>query len=152
MYVLTPGTKRNPAKRWALPDRLFFGHGACHILAGTYLDAPPLDGFYAERIIPVGDLPGNHVYVTDGRIAFDYHGYSVRMRLLDHHRRGWAARFPGWDCVIERVDFSLLTTVELNARKMLGPDQYLHDPVARARQFLIRVRHKEAAARAASLL
>ncbi len=152
MYVLRPGTKRDPVKRWALPDRIFFGHGACHILAGTYLDDPPLDGFHAERIIPVDDLPGNHVYVTDGRIAFDYHGYTVRVRLLDHHRRCWSVRFPGWACVVERVDFALLDTAELNARKMLGPDQYLGDPVSRARHFLARVRHAEAAARAAALI
>lgn len=152
MYVLKPGTKRDPVKRWALPDRIFFGHGACHILAGTYLDDPPLDGFHAERIIPVDGLPGNHVYVTDGRIAFDYHGYSVRARLLDHHARGWSARHSGWGCAVERVDFPLLDTAALNARKMLGPDQYLGDPVPRARRFLARVKHVQAAVRAAALI
>ncbi|MER9000226.1 hypothetical protein NKH58_20605 [Mesorhizobium australicum] len=44
--------KENPQKRWALPDRIFFGHGACAILAGTFLRHPPLEGFYGERIIP----------------------------------------------------------------------------------------------------
>lgn len=52
MYVLKHGIKRNPEKRWALPDRIFFGHGACAILAGTFLKHSPLEGFYAERIIP----------------------------------------------------------------------------------------------------
>src|SRR5204863_8719252 len=35
MYVLKHGIKKNPEKRWALPDRIFFGHGACAILAGA---------------------------------------------------------------------------------------------------------------------
>lgn len=83
MYVLKHGIKKNPEKRWALPDRIFFGHGACAILAGTFLKHPPLEGFYGERIIPDEGFSGNHIYVTNGLIAFDYHGYCARERLLD---------------------------------------------------------------------
>ncbi len=144
MYTLKPGIKRDPMRRWALPDRVFFGHGACHILAGAYLARPPLPGFRAERIVPRDDLAGNHIYLTDGDIAFDYHGYSVRRRLLDHHRKGWSGRYPGWDCAIEEVDFDLLCTAALNGRKMLGPDQYLFDPVPRAHRFIARIDHTRA--------
>ncbi|MGX5845668.1 hypothetical protein ACWGTO_01175 [Mesorhizobium sp. PL10] len=146
MYVLKHGIKKNPEKRWALPDRIFFGYGACAFLAGTFLEHPPLEGFYGERILPGDGFSGN--YVTNGVIAFDYHGYSARGRLLKHHERGWASRSPGWHCAITEVDFDLLDTVELNRRKILGPDQYLHDPVPRARRFLRRIDHAEAAARA----
>jgi hypothetical protein len=90
--------------------------------------------------------------VTDGTIAFDYHGYSVRERLLRHHRKGWTAHQPGWACTVETVDFDLLDTSELNARKMLGPDQYLFDAIPRARRFIDRVDHAEAAARLAASL
>ena len=148
MYILRKGIKQDPVRRWALPDRIFFGHGACHILAGTFLEDPPLPDFYAERIIPAEGFAGNHAYVTDGVIAFDYHGYSRRDRLLDHHRRGWAAHSPGWNCTVELVDFDLLDTAELNRRKMLGPDQYLHDSVPRARRFIARRDHLAGAARA----
>jgi hypothetical protein len=86
--------------------------------------------------------------VTNGVIAFDYHSYSGRDRLLDHHRRGWASHSAGWHCTIEKVDFNLLDTAELNQRKMLGPDQYLYDAVLRARRFLQRIDHAGAAARA----
>jgi hypothetical protein len=151
VYTLEPSIKRDPERRWALPDRIFFGHGACHILAGTYLANPPLPGFHAERIIPSDGLAGNHVYVTDGEIVFDYHGYSTRDRLLEHHRKGWSHRYAGWDCVIETVDFDLLNRGELNRRKMLGPDQYLFDPIQRARRLIARVNHREAAAKAAKL-
>lgn len=149
MYVLKPGVKRDPERRWALPDRIFFGYGACHILAGTYLELSALPGFRAERIVPADGFAGNHIYVTDGEIAFDYHGYSNRDHLLSHHRKGWSRLQPGWDCTIAMVDFDLLDTSELNRRKMLGPDQYLHDPVLRARRFITRVDHRAAAAKAA---
>lgn len=148
MYVLKPGIKRDPVRRWALPDRIFFGHGACHILAGVYLRRPPLAGFRAERIIPAEGFAGAHVYVTDGTVAFDFHGYSLRDRLLAHHRKGWSRRNPGWDCVVEGVDFDLLDTAALNERKMLGPDQYLHDAVTRAERFMAGHDHAVAAARA----
>jgi hypothetical protein len=144
MYILKHGIKKNPERRWALPDRIFFGYGACAILAGTFLRHPPIAGFHAERIIPADGFAGGHAYVTDGSIAFDYHGYSCRERLLAHHAKGWSERNLGWQCEIEVVDFDLLDTVELNRRKMLGPDQYLHDPIVRARRFIERVDHGKA--------
>lgn len=149
MYVLKPGIKADPQRRWALPDRIFFGHGACHILAGVFLEQPPLPGFHAERIIPGDGFAGNHIYVTDGVIAFDYHGYSSRLRLLHYHTNGWANRYgAGWHCALEQVDFNLLSTTELNQRKMLGPDQYGGNVLSRARAFLDRVDHQGAAAKA----
>ena len=153
IYQLKPGIKRDPERRWALPDRIFFGHGACHILAGVYLRETPLPGFYAERIIPQAELGGNHIYVTDGRIAFDYDGYSALLALLRHHTSGWSKRYADdWSCSLERVDFDLLSTEDLNARKMLGPNQYLCDPIARAQRFLARIRHGEAFATVAAIL
>ncbi|MEM7178675.1 MAG: hypothetical protein AAF503_13335 [Pseudomonadota bacterium] len=148
MYRLKPGIKRDPVRRWALPDRIFFGHGACAILAGVYLRDAPLTGLYAEKITPTGDRFGNHIFVTDGEIAFDHHGYCARARLLAHHRNGWRREDAGWECVVARVEFDLLSTADLNARKMLGPDQYLHDPVARAARFIARIDHQAAARKA----
>lgn len=138
MYVLKPGIKKDPARRWALPDRIFFGFGACHILAGTFLRKPPLEGAFAERILPADGYSGNHIYVTNGTIAFDCHGFCCRDKLLTHHKKGWSSRQPGWNATIESVDFDLLDTSALNHRKMLGPDQYLHDPVPRASRFIAR--------------
>ena len=149
MYNMKPGVKADPIRRWALPDRVFFGHGACAILAGVFLRQPPIPGLYAERIIPAAGFAGNHIYVTDGVIAFDYHGYSARSNLLNHHKTGWAGHYArDWSCVIERVDFDLLRTAELNKRKMLGPDQYLHDPITRAVAFIACMDHPKAEAQA----
>jgi hypothetical protein len=153
MYRLKPGTKRDPQRRWLLPDRVFFGHGACHILAGVYLDDPPLAGFYAERIIPGDGFAGSHIYLTNGDIAFDFHGYCSRLRLLRHHTLNWAGQYEeGWNCGLERVHFDLLCTDELNRLKMLGPDQYYGDPISRAKAFINRIDHPRAANRATHTL
>jgi hypothetical protein len=142
MYRMKPGVKKNPERRWALPDRVFFGNGACHILAGVYLQAPPLPGFHAERIIPGDGFAGNHIYVTDGTVAFDYHGYTLRNRLLRYYTNNWAGEYAeGWHCRLEPVDFDLLSTQTLNARKMLGPNQYLFDPIPRAQRYLWNIDH-----------
>lgn len=149
LYTLKPGIKKDPVRRWALPDRVFFGNGACAILAGVFLSEAPLPGFYAERIIPGEGFAGNHIFVTDGVIAFDHHGYSLRSRLLTYHTNGWAGRSPeGWNCRLERVTFDLLDRRDLNDNQMLGPEQYLHDPIVRAKTYLGRVNHAEASARA----
>ncbi|MFK4727076.1 hypothetical protein ABIE89_008176 [Bradyrhizobium niftali] len=151
MYVLKQGIKADPHRRWSLPDRIFFGYGACHILAGVFLDQPPLPGFYAERVIPAEGFLGFHVYVTNGVIVFDYHGYSIRDRLLEHHKRVWSGQYAGWFSAIERVDFDLLSTADLNKRQMRGPDQYLHDPIPRARRFIEQRDHANAAAKALAI-
>jgi hypothetical protein len=149
MYVMKPGMKRELQRRWALPDRIFFGHGACHILAGVYLRESPLTGVYAERIIPEGGCPGNHTCATNGHIAFDYQGYGRRTNLLDHHNRCWSRQHQGWTYWVELVDFDLLDTAQLNQRKMLGPDQYYEDPTPHARRFVARVDHIAASQKAA---
>ncbi|MFS8182218.1 hypothetical protein ACMG4P_11780 [Pseudovibrio denitrificans] len=148
MYWPKPGIKKDPEKRWNQPDRIFFGFGACHILAGVYLQKKPLDGFYGEWIVPHEGFSGHHMYVTDGHLAFDFHGYSLRENLLNHFRSGWSKKYPRWQADIKSIDFPLLDTVELNRRKHLGPDQYWGDPVERAQRFLNDIDHKRAAAKA----
>jgi hypothetical protein len=152
MYILGHGIKKDPVRRWALPDRIFFGHGACHILAGVFLRSGRWEGVHAEWIVPAPGFAGTHIYVTDGRLAFDYHGYSGRERLLAHHSRGWSMHRPGWHCKVVPVDFDLLDTAALNQRKMLGPDQYLHDATARASAFIDRIDHAAGLARACGTL
>ena len=130
--------KNDPEKRWRQPDRVFFGFGACHILAGVFLEDPPLAGFYGEWIVPSDGFRGTHMFVTDGHLAFDYHGYSLRKNLLSKFWRGHKKLYPGWDADVRLIDFPLLDTNELNKRKHLGPDQYFGDPRPRARQFIAR--------------
>lgn len=42
MYTLKPGIKKDPVRRWALPDRIFFGNGTCAILGYPPLVIPSL--------------------------------------------------------------------------------------------------------------
>jgi hypothetical protein len=142
VYILPHGIKKDPIRRWQLSDRVFFGRGACHILAGVFLERFSQRGFEARWIAPNPDFPGTHIFVTDGRIAFDYHGYSDPERLAQHHADGWRELHPGWSAHIETVRFSLLNQDELNSRKMLGPAQYLHNPLERAHRFIDRFEAK----------
>ena len=136
MYWPVVGIKRYPERRWNQPDRIFFGFGACHILAGVFLQETTLKGFYGERIAPIAGHTGSHIYATNGLISFDFYGYVVREKLLARYWARYQVRYPEWDAKIAKIDFPLLDTQELNARRHLGPDQYFDDPIPRARSFI----------------
>lgn len=142
MYrVSTPGyQKSNPAMRWALPDRVFFACGACHILAHAFLER------YGDRGVvwlkPAAGFSGNHVFIDGGTWVFDYHGYSDRERFLTHTygkaRRWW----PGWHATLIELPLDVLIS-ETKSRSYDGlwlrePHQFLHDALPRARTFLDR--------------
>lgn len=141
MYFLKPGIKQDPIRRWNLPDRIFFGYGACHILAGMYLKKFPSENLKAVMVVPAEGFIGSHVFVTDGEFSFDFHGYSRYQKLMSHHESGWTGRYPGWSAKIIEVDFDLLDTQALNSRGMRGPDQYLKCPLKRTEAFIDRFDH-----------
>ena len=116
MLFVSDEIKRDPARRWRLSERVFFGHGGCHILAGVFLRRMPELGWYALWQRPMHQLPGSHVFVTDGAQVFDYHGLCSLERTQRWHRRGWRSRYAHWEAQWQVVDFDLLDTAELNAR------------------------------------
>lgn len=122
--------------RWKQSDRIFFGFGACHILAGVFLSTQKANGWYGEWIKPNIGFSGNHIYATNGLFAFDFHGYSLRRQLTEKYWKGQKKLQFDWDATIEKVDFPLLDTAELNKRNHLGPDQYYGDPIRRAKRFI----------------
>ncbi len=136
MYWPIPGIKKRPKDRWNQPDRIFFGFGGCHILTGVFLDGTDLPGWYGEWIVPKDGFSGNHMFATNGKIAFDFHGYCSREKLLKRFWKRYISRFSDWDADVVKIDFPLLDTAALNARKHLGPDQYFGDPIPRARKFI----------------
>jgi hypothetical protein len=140
MYTPKPGTKQDPVRRWNLYDRAFFGHGACHILAFVYLERFANRGFYPEWIKPGDGFRGNHVFVTNGDLAFDYRGYLCRNKLLAHHNKQYSRQYPGWNAELVRVESNLCNSDELAALGMyvLSPAGFLHDPLPRAKSFLSR--------------
>ena len=143
MYLRrTPGSKRDPIKQWALPDRVFFAAGACHILAYAFLEAYPESGFQPVWIRPIDRYTGNHVVVVRGEVAFDYHGYSTWRVYWAHTRRRANQWWPGWDASTVVLCPDALISNE-RAREYEGlwmkePEQYLFDPLPRARRYLKR--------------
>jgi hypothetical protein len=144
VFLLKSGIKENPVRRWNLPDRVFFASGACHILAHAFLERFASAGFGPIWIRPRNGFTGNHVFVTNGRLAFDYHGYVPNVRLLDHYTKRARRLFPGWEADLVTVTVSL---VNREGAKAIGmdirePNQFLHDALPRAQYYLERFDHR----------
>jgi hypothetical protein len=82
MFFPKINVKIDPTRRWHRPDRHFFANGACQVLAFAFMERYPDLGFHARWIKPAPGFTGNHIYVTDGINAFDYHGLATEQRLL----------------------------------------------------------------------
>jgi hypothetical protein len=143
MYKLrTIGAKRDPIKRWALPDRVFFACGACHILAYAFLRAYPQSGFTPIWIRPINGHTGNHILVVRDQLAFDYHGYSNLPKLLAHVKRKANRWWPGWDAQLTGLPAEVLVS-ESKSRMydglwLMEPKQFLFDAMPRAESYLRR--------------
>jgi hypothetical protein len=143
MYKLrTKGGKRNPIINWALPERVFFACGACHILAYAFLKAYPDSGFTPVWIRPRKGYTGNHILVVHDELAFDYHGYSRWPTLLAHMKRKASRWWTGWDADLIRLPEEVLVS-EPKSRTYEGlwlrePRQFLFDAMPRAQRFLQR--------------
>jgi hypothetical protein len=97
----TPGfTKRDPVKRWAVPDRVFFACGSCHILAHAFLERYGAAEHDVTWIKPAIGYWGNHVFVSSADWVFDFHGYSRREAFLAHVWKRSRALWPGWDATL----------------------------------------------------
>ena len=135
-------SKDDPEQRWALPDRIFFACGACHILAHAFLERYGSTDLKAVWIKPNQGFFGNHIFVDGGEWVFDYHGYCDRKRLLDHTfkvaRRWWT----GWGASLVELPPDVLVS-EAKSRSYAGlwlrePGQFLHDASPRAHAYLAR--------------
>jgi hypothetical protein len=142
MYRIGPGIKQHPERRWALRERMFFACGACHILAFAFLERYPRAGFVPIWQKPAAGFTGNHIFVTRDNLAFDYHGYSDRSRLIAHTHAKANRWWPGWDCEFIELPKEVLIS-EAKSREYDGlwlrePLQFLHDARPRAERFLDR--------------
>ena len=139
----TPGyRKTDQLKRWALPDRVFFACGACHILAYAFLERWGTPETQAIWIRPGEGFTGNPIFVSDGRWVFDYHGYSCREVFLSHSWRTSRQRWPGWSPTMHVLAVDVLVS-EQKSKTYEGlwlrePGQFLHDALPRARTYLDR--------------
>ena len=123
---------------------MFFAAGACHILAYVFLERYPDAGFKPIWMKPGKGFIGNHIIVTDGEAAFDYHGWSTLPALVAHAKAKAGRWWPGWNAELIELPADVLVS-EQKSRTYDGlwlrePTQYLHDALARAHAFLARFR------------
>jgi hypothetical protein len=143
MYRVPRATKQDPEKRWALPDRVFFACGACHILAFAFLERFPDSGFRVVWIKPGEGFTGNHIVVVDAAgLAFDYRGYSGFDHLRAHMHAKANRWWPGWHSTLIELPQDVLVS-EAKSRCYDGlwlrePGQFLHDAMPRAVRYLAR--------------
>ena len=142
MFFPKINVKNDPVQRWFRPDRHFFANGACHVLAFAFLERYPDLGFHARWIKPAAGFTGNHIYVTNGVNAFDYHGLTGEQRLLAFGFERARRFFRGWDATLVDLPTDVLAS-EQRSRQIEGlwlrePKQFLHDALPRARAFLDR--------------
>lgn len=135
-------SKDDPEQRWALPDRVFFACGACHVLAYAFLERHGAPEMKAVWLKPNSGLTGNHIFVATDAWAFDYHGYSERTRFLDHTYKRARRWWPGWSASLIELPPEVLVS-EARSRTYDGlwlrePQQFLHDALLRARAYLDR--------------
>lgn len=142
MYVIEPRTTDEPTKRWALPDRVFFACGACHILAYAFLKDRGTANSKAVWIKPKNQHRGNHIVAVTDDVAFDYHGYSSWQKLRSHMYAKANRWWPGWSAdYIDLPQPVLISEPESKTYDGLWlrePMQFLHDAMPRARDFLRR--------------
>jgi hypothetical protein len=134
--------KSNAEMRWALPDRVFFACGACHVLAYAFLERWGQANMRAIWIKPAPGHTGNHIFIDGGDWAFDYHGYSGKPHFLAHTWRGARRRWSGWDGTLIQLPPDVLISTEksltFDGLWLREPSQFLHDAMPRATAYLDR--------------
>ena len=141
-FPVTQNFKQHPVKRWNLPDRVFFACGACHILAHAFLTRYSDRGYTPVWIKPDPGFSGNHIVCVSDESVFDYHGYSRWPDYVDRYRNKARKRHPGWDATLidlpMRVLISEAESRQIDGLWLRGPEQFLHNAMPRAVQYLER--------------
>jgi hypothetical protein len=139
MIIIADEIKNDPVKRWALPDEVFFAAGACHILAYAFLEQCPDKQFKPLWIKPSAGHRGNHIIVSDGKIAFDYSGFNPYNQYLEIIESDMKSTFYDWTYQIIEISKHVLIS-ETESKKMglwlREPNQFLHNALPRAEKYL----------------
>lgn len=119
---------------------MFFAAGACHMLAYAFLERYPHDGFEAAWIRPTCGHTGNHIVVFATMAACStITGFRTGRgtgRILRRASQWW----PGWSAGVVHIHAEALVS-RCRAREYEGlwmkePQEFLFDPLARARRYL----------------
>jgi hypothetical protein len=134
--------KADPVLSWQRPHRPFFASGACHVLAAAFLELHPHEGYYTLIIRPEPGFRGGHIVASNGKMVFDYHGYSLESVFLRHYTSKIRRLMPGWLGAIHCSDESPVSAEFCEQNKLRKPDQFLHDPFPRALAYVRRLEAK----------
>jgi hypothetical protein len=138
MIFRSENAKKDLLRSWNRPDRPFFAAGACHVLAAVFLETYPEAGYHSLFIRPEAGYRGSHVVVSNGRMIFDYHGYTKQSAYLIHYFSKIRRFFPQWQGAIERLKESPIEEPFCKKHQYRMPYQYLCDPRLRALSYLQR--------------
>lgn len=134
----TPAQKVDLAACWLRSDQEFFSSGACHILAGAFLEAHPRSVFQAYLLQPAGGFRGAHVLVAGDDVTFDWKGYQPRSDYLRSFEQERQMTMPGWYCSMIPVSDPLGWRFCRRFHHR-HPSQFPDDVLARARRFCLKL-------------
>lgn len=122
---------------WQRDDQAFFASGACHILASLFAELHQHEGFKMVHIKPEQSFPGNHVYASDGKWAFDHNGWTKEKELLETTEKAFRTKYPEWKYerrVIEYSTSALEDFCKANNHRL--PWQFANLPWERAYNYI----------------
>jgi hypothetical protein len=136
VHLRTVAEKADLEVSWLRPDREFFSAGACHILAGVFLEGHPSSGFASYLLQPASGFRGGHVLVANDEVTFDWLGYQPRGDRLARFELERRRAMQGWHCSMLAIADPLSWTFchQFHHRH---PSQFARDVVERARRFLL---------------
>ena len=138
MLFRTHAQKEDLAGSWRRFDRAFFASGACHVLAHQFLQRSRMSKFRPYMVIPEPGFRGSHVFVSDGALVFDYHGWSRHAHFVDHYLRKIRRIFPGWRGAVADISCDFWTQSWFERTWSRQPHDYFVDPTERANSFVDR--------------
>ncbi|PWU47720.1 hypothetical protein DLJ46_13985 [Micromonospora globispora] len=114
---------------WERTDQAFFAAGACHILAWVCRDSYPDRPIEIAAVRLAGERQVFHAYTVWDGWAFDHSGWNPEPELLAIN-----TDFEGQPLQRVKIIHSLAEFCETHHHRM--PDQYWHDPLPRARDYV----------------
>ena len=135
-YVRTPQERRDSFLSWQRDDKAFFATEACHILAHMFLSLHGEEGYSLIYIRPKDDLPGIHLYASNGIWAFDFNGWTREEELLTETRAAYTAVYPDWDFERIVIKDGLAAYMASGTPKLCPPDYFPYLPWERAYNYI----------------
>lgn len=144
MIFIDADIKNDPIKRWELPDKLFFSNGACHILAYAFLVRYPNENFKSIWIRPKSEFKGNHIFVTNNSLVFDYNGFNNPDVFFTELKSGMTKHYTNWSFDLIELSKDVLIS-EKKSKNHEGlwlrpPEKFLHNALPRAEEYLEKFR------------